>query len=93
MDPHPTRTAATGEMKFAGEKTGLFINHDDALQYYGALHTVLKGRHDPISHAMVEQLMQLMLEADDDTIGAVQVMKPFPQCHITSAVIDPVVKT
>jgi hypothetical protein len=84
--------APTGEMKFEGEKTGLFISHEDALMYYSALHAVVMGRHDPISHAHVEQLMSLMQEAQDDTIGVVQVLKSFEECRVTAAVLDPILR-
>lgn len=89
----PVRIAPTGEMKFAGEQTGLFISHEDALTYFAALHTVLNGRHDTISDAQVQELMELLREANDDTIGVVQVMQPFDRCRITSAVIDPAQRT
>jgi hypothetical protein len=84
--------APTGEMKFDGEGTGVFISHEDALLYYAALHTVIMGRHDPISHAQVEQLMALLREAQDDTIGVVQVLKPFGDCRVAAAVLDPLVR-
>ena len=86
-------TAPTGEMKFEGEKTGVFITHGDALTYYAALHTVIMGRHDPISHAQVEQLMALLREASDDTVGVVQVLKAFDECRVTAAVLDPIQRT
>ena len=85
--------APTGEMKFASDRTGLFISHDDALTYFGALHAVMNHRHDAISEAQVRELMELLREAHDDTIGEVQVMRAFGECRITSAVIDPAQRT
>ena len=85
--------APTGEMKFAGEPTGLFINHDDALLYRSAVLSLLRGRSDPISLATAEQLMELLGEADDDKVGLVQVLRPFDECRLAQAVIDPMMKT
>jgi len=85
--------APTGEMKFANEKTGVFISHQDALLYYAALHTVINGRHDPISDLQVKQLMALLREADDEAIGTVQVLKSFDECKIAASVVDPVMRT
>lgn len=86
--------APTGEMKFGSEPTGLYIAHDDLAVYLSALQAVRLGRHDPISAAAVAQLLDLMNEAADAEVGKdVQVCRAFAECRITTARIDPLMRT
>ncbi|MCX5659373.1 MAG: hypothetical protein NTW19_06570 [Planctomycetota bacterium] len=86
--------APTGEMKFSGEGTGLFIAHEDLDIYLSSLQAMRAGRGDPISAAAVSQLIDLMTQAADDQIGRdVQVCKSFDDCRITTATLDSLMRT
>lgn len=86
--------APTGELKFQGEGTGLFIAHDDLKLYLSALQAMREGRGDPICAATVSQLLSLLAEAADEELGReVQVCKAFKDCRITTATVDSLMRT
>jgi hypothetical protein len=70
----------TGEMQFGDMPMGIYLTHQDVLRYFDALHTVLAGRKDPISVDTVEELIEVLREAEDDEIVEIQKMKPYPEC-------------
>lgn len=70
----------TGEMQFGNLPLGIYLTHADVLRYFDALHSVLAGRTDVISTATIEELVEVLREAEDDEIVEVQKMKPYEEC-------------
>ncbi len=89
-----SNAAPTGSLKFSGEKTGTFISSQDSNTYSSAILALLNGRHDAISVAAAQQLLQVLMEASsDDITGTIQVLKSFDECRIAEAVNDRVMRT
>ncbi len=70
----------TGEMQFGDLPMGIYLEHEDVLRYFDALHTVLAGRKDAISLDTVEELIEVLREAEADEVVEIQKMKPYEQC-------------
>jgi hypothetical protein len=70
-------TLQTGEMQFGAIPMGIYLTHEDVRRYYDALHSILAGRKDPISTYTVEELIEVLREAEVDEVVEIQKMKPY----------------
>lgn len=63
--PEQSERVETGPVKFGEDWTGLFIRGDHCMAYAGALEQVLKSKLGFIAKAYVEELLELLKEAEE----------------------------
>jgi hypothetical protein len=67
-------------MQFGDAPMGIYLTHQDVVRYFDALHTVLSGRKEAISVDTVEELIEVLREAEVDELVEIQKMKPYGEC-------------